>query len=291
MMKKSDNFPLIVTKNLEHVYSNGTIALRGINLNISKGELIAIMGKNGAGKTTLIRTFNGLIRPSKGKIFFSGKNTNSKTIAELSTDIGLIFQNPQHQLFSNTIEDEIKFSLKNFDFNEKEIQSRINNILKRFNLEKYKERSPFNLSGGETKKLAIASVFCRDPDVLIFDEPTLGQDAREINFFISLIKEEIEKGKTIIIVTHNIEFAMENVPRTILMADGGIIADGPTAKVLKEEFFAEKSSLLIPQVYQFNKALQEMGIKTPNNIKSKKEMLDFLKNYLKQYFKNIQGEI
>ena len=281
VIKITDKLPVILAKNVEYTYSSGTLALKDINLSILKGELVAIMGKNGAGKTTLIRTFNGLIKPSKGNILINGKKASSKTIAELSKNVGIIFQNPTHQLFSNTIEEEINFSLKNLDLSDEEIQIRIDNILKNFNLEKYRKRSPLNLSGGETKKLAIASIFCRNPDILVFDEPTLGQDAREIAFFTNLIKGELEKGKTIVIVTHNIEFAMQHVPRTILMTDGRIIADGPTRSVLNKEFLADKTSLILPQITQFNNAMQEIGIQSDEPLQSKIEMINFLKYYLK----------
>ncbi|MCP4761223.1 MAG: ABC transporter ATP-binding protein, partial [archaeon] len=262
MVKITERLPIILAKNVEYIYQSGTLALKDINLGINKGELVAIMGKNGAGKTTLIRTFNGLIKPSKGNVIINGEKTSSKTIAELSKNVGIIFQNPMHQLFSNTIEDEIKFSLKNLELSEEDIQKRADAILETFNLKKYRKRSPLNLSGGETKKLAIAAIFCRDPDILVFDEPTLGQDAREITFFTNLIKKELDKGKTIIIVTHNIEFAMEHVPRTILMADGRIIADGPTRSVLNKEFLTKKTSLILPQITQFNQAMQKIGIQS-----------------------------
>jgi len=288
--KITEKSPIIFTKDVEYAYSNGTLALKGINLSVFKGELIAIMGKNGAGKTTLIRTFNGLIKPSKGEVLINGKNTRLKSIAELSKNVGIIFQNPMHQLFSNTIEEEIKFSLKNLDLNEEEIQNRTNIILKTFNLDKYRKRSPLNLSGGETKKLAIASIFCRNSDILVFDEPTLGQDSREIAFFTNLVKEELDKGKTIVIVTHNIEFAMENVPRTILMADGRIIADGPTRSVLNKEFLTEKSSLVLPQLYQFNSELLKVGIKCPDDVNSRNKMKSFIENYLKNKINIIPGE-
>ena len=289
VIKIIDKLPVILAKNVEYTYSSGTLALKDINLSIFKGELIAIMGKNGAGKTTLIRTFNGLIKPSKGNILINGNKASTKTIAELSKNVGIIFQNPTHQLFSNTIEEEIKFSLKNLDLSDEEIQIRTNNILKNFNLEKYRKRSPLNLSGGETKKLAIASIFCRDPDILVFDEPTLGQDAREIAFFTNLIKSELEKGKTIVIVTHNIEFAMQHVPRTILMADGRIIADGPTRMVLNKEFLAEKTSLILPQITQFNSAMQEIGIQSDEPLQSKIEMINFLKSFIKNHSQIKEG--
>lgn len=286
----SNQLPLIILNDVDYTYSNGTVALKKINLNIYRGELIGIMGMNGAGKTTLIRTFNGLIRPSNGIINIEGENIETKSIGVLSKKIGLIFQNPQHQVFSNTVEDEIKFSLNSLNLSKEEIQIRTNEILKTFNLEKYRDRSPLNLSGGESKKLANASIICRDPNILVFDEPTLGQDSKEIRFFIKLLNIEMEKGKTIIIITHNIEFAMEHIPRTILMADGRIIADGPSQKILTNKFLVEKSSLILPQIRQFNIALKDIGINIPTDIFSKNEMINFLTDYLKNKSPEIQGE-
>jgi energy-coupling factor transport system ATP-binding protein len=279
-MKDKNSPPLIMIHDVDYVYSNGTIALKQVSLNIKKGEFIAIMGQNGAGKTTLIRTFNGLIRPTKGSIFLDGENIESKTIATISKKVGVIFQNPMHQLFSNTLEDEIKFSLKNLNLDKEEIQRKVNQILEEFNLEKYRKRSPFNLSGGESKKLATASIICRDPDILVFDEPTLGQDAKEIKFFLGLIEHELERGKTIIMVTHNIEFTVEHVPRTILMSGGQIIADGPTQSIFTNEFLISKSSLIMPQIYLFKKELQKIGITIPEEVIKESEIIDFLDDYL-----------
>jgi energy-coupling factor transport system ATP-binding protein len=196
--------------------------------------------------------------------------------------VGLIFQNPSHQLFANTLEDEIKFSLRSFNLDKDESQKRIDEILHQFNLEKYRDRSPLNLSGGEAKKLAIASIFCRNPDILAFDEPTLGQDAKEIDFFIRLIQRERELNKTIIIITHNIEFAFEYIPRIILMADGNIIADGPTQKILNSQSLVEKSSLVLPQSRQLSLALESAGFQNTENIVSKLDVV----NYFIQMFKN-----
>ncbi|MCK4285225.1 MAG: ABC transporter ATP-binding protein [Candidatus Lokiarchaeota archaeon] len=281
----STELPLIMIKDVIYAYPNGTVALKDINLNLYRGELVGIMGKNGAGKTTLIRTLNGLIRPTQGDIYINNKNINTTTIATLSKKVGIIFQNASHQLFANTVEDEIKFSLKSFNLDKEESQIRTNKILHQFNLEKYRERSPLNLSGGESKKLAIASIFCRDPEILIFDEPTLGQDAREIEFFLGLIEKERENGKTIIIITHNIEFAFEFIPRTILMAEGKLIADGPTQKVLNCEELIEKSSLILPQSRQLSLALQASGFQNTNTLFSKADVT----KYLMQFFINNSG--
>lgn len=274
------NQTMIMVKNLDYSYPNGTVALKAINLKINKGELVGIMGKNGAGKTTLIRTLNGLIKPTRGEIFINNENTNSKSIAQLSRNIGLIFQNPSHQLFANSVEDEIKFSLKNLDMSKEELQNKVNNVLKEFDLEKYRERSPLNLSGGESKKLAMASIVCRDVEILVFDEPTLGQDAREIESFINLINEERKKNKTIIIITHNIEFTYDYIPRTILMADGQIIADGPTHHILSNDLLVNKSSLVLPQAQQISLALQDSGFKNTEKITTKNELISYITQIL-----------
>lgn len=279
-----------MVKNVDYTYPNGTSALKNINLSINKGELVAIMGKNGAGKTTLIRTLNGLNRPASGDIFINKENIKSKSIANLSKYVGIIFQNPSHQLFANSVEDEIQFSLKNLNLSDEEIQLKTKKILEDFNLEKYRERSPLNLSGGESKKLAIASIICRDTDILVFDEPTIGQDAREIEYFIKLINNERLKEKTIIIITHNIEFTFEHIPRTILMADGRIIADGPTEDVLRSNLLVEKSSLVLPQTQQLSYALSELGLGDPSSLTTREDIITYLMNILKRKSPTLKEE-
>jgi len=280
------NKTIIYIDEIDYIYPNNTIALSKVSLKINKGELIAIMGQNGAGKTTLIRTLNGLIRPTNGNVFVKGENNSTKSIAQLSKIIGIIFQNPMHQLFSNTIEEELKFSLKNLEYTKEQIQQKVDSILNKFDFEKYRNRSPFNLSGGEAKKLALATIICRDPEILVFDEPTLGQDAKEINFFLKIIQSELEKGKTIVMVTHNIEFVFENIPRTILMANGKIIADGPTEQVLTNDLLVNKASLVLPQIHQFKLGLKKIGIDVPNEIFKERDMISFINNYLKGIMAN-----
>lgn len=274
-------------KNVDYIYPSGTHALKNVSLNINKGELVAIMGQNGAGKTTLIRMLNGLLRPTQGSVYIEKENIDPKTIASLSKVVGIVFQNPLHQLFSNTIEDEIIFSLKNLDLDKEQLKIRTEATLENFELLKYRTRSPLNLSGGESKKLAIASIICRDPKILVFDEPTLGQDAKEIKFFIDLINQEIKKEKTIIIVTHNVEFTMEYIPRTILMAQGKIIADGPTRYILSNNVLLDESSLIMPQLFQLKSALNKINLNIPDGIFKESEMIDFLIKHLKK----IKGDI
>ena len=272
---------MIHLKDVNFEYPDGTIALKSINLRVNKGELLAIMGQNGAGKTTLIRLLNGLLRPTSGTVYFNQQDISNQTIASMSTKVGIIFQNPAHQLFSNTVEDEIRFSLKSMNLTKSEIEEKTFKTLARYNFMKYKNRSPINLSGGEAKKLAIASIMCRDPEVLVFDEPTLGQDAKEINLFTELLKSEKEKNKTIIVVTHNIEFAFQYLPRIILMSNGRILADGPSFKLLTNEFLVNSASLIYPQFYSFILGLRKIGINVPNEINNDIELNEFLSSYIK----------
>ena len=274
--------PIISISQVSFHYLDGTQALKDINLNIPKGSILSIMGKNGAGKTTLIRTLNGLIRPQRGSIYIKGENISSKSIATLSQKVGIIFQTPSHQLFSTSVEEELKFSLKNLKWKDSQIEEKVNEVLEEFNLQKYRERSPLNLSGGEMKKLAIASIICRDPDILIFDEPTLGQDGKEIKFFIDLITREKQKGKTIIIITHNVEFTLEYIPRTILMADGEILADGPTKELLTNDLLVKEASLIYPQMFLFKAQLLQEGISCPEDIITQEQMIRHLKNICSQ---------
>jgi energy-coupling factor transport system ATP-binding protein len=276
-----EKIPHIMLNNVEYTYPNGTTALKDISLNIDHGEFISIMGSNGAGKSTLVKTINGLIRPQRGSVYLDGEDNNSKSIAEISKKVGIVFQNPDHQLFSNTVQEEIRFSLKSIISDKKKVQEKVEKVLTKFFLKKFEDRSPLTLSGGQKKRLALASVVCRDPDVLIFDEPTLGQDKNGVEFFIKLLQEERAKDKTIIIITHNIEFAYEYIPRTVLMFDGNIVGDGPTRKILQNKTLIESASLILPQIIQLKSSLLEMGLDVPQTITTREEMIDFLTGVFK----------
>lgn len=219
------------------------------------------MGENGAGKTTLVKIINGLLKPTKGEIYIDNQNIAILSVAEIARIIGFVFQNSDHQIFSRTVEEEIGFILKNFGYEESRIKERVDLILHRFNLTQYKTQSPFLLSGGERKRVALASILCADPKVLVLDEPTIGQDATEKRKLMDLLHELNMNGITIIIITHDIEFTAEYVPRCLIMSKGKLIADGPTKYVLANDLILDQSSLLKPQLAQltdllnFNKEL------------------------------------
>jgi len=282
----SDRLPHIMINHAEYTYPNGTTALKELSLNIERGAFIGIMGSNGAGKSTLVKTINGLIRPQKGSIFINGDRNSSKSVAELSRKVGIVFQNPDHQLFSNSVREEVRFSLKSIMSDKDQIQERVEQVLNKFYLKQFEERSPLTLSGGQKKRLALASIVCRDPEILIFDEPTLGQDRKGVEFFINLLKEERGKNKTIIIITHNIEFAYEYIPRTVVMFDGRIVGDGPTHEILQNQALIERASLILPQIIQLKSSLLEMGLDIPRNISTQGQIIDFLTSIFRSNDKN-----
>ncbi|MEM3716029.1 MAG: ABC transporter ATP-binding protein, partial [Candidatus Bathyarchaeia archaeon] len=167
---------MIEVEDVYFTYPNGVEALKGVSLKIYDGEFIAIMGQNGAGKTTLVKHFNGLLKPTRGRVLVDGVDTRHTTVASLARKVGFVFQNPDHQLFSETVEEEISFALRNFGFDENVIRERVEWALNLLDLAQYRKASPFMLSGGERKRVALASVLAWDPDILVLDEPTIGQD-------------------------------------------------------------------------------------------------------------------
>ena len=167
---------MILVEDVHFKYPSGVEALKGVSLTIKDGEFVAIMGQNGAGKTTLVKHFNGLLKPSLGMVRIDGVETTQTTIATLSRTVGFVFQNPDHQLFSETVEEEIAFALKNFGFEKETIQKQVTWALNLLSLTQYQKPSPFMLSGGERKRVALASVLAWDPQILICKEPTICQD-------------------------------------------------------------------------------------------------------------------
>lgn len=255
---------MIKVEDVYFTYPNGVEALKGVSLEIDNGEFVAIMGQNGAGKTTLIKHFNGLLKPTKGRVLIDGVDTRKVSVAALARKVGFVFQNPDHQLFSETVEDEIAFALKNFGFDEKTIEERVEWALNLLDLTRYRKASPFMLSGGEKKRVALASVLAWNPKILVLDEPTIGQDRGQKEKLHQFIIQMKQQERTIVIVTHDIEFVVECKPRVVLMANGKIVADGPAKEVLTDPDAIAKTSLLPPEITQVFLNLNNLGF--PRNI-------------------------
>ncbi|MGV9102716.1 MAG: energy-coupling factor ABC transporter ATP-binding protein [Candidatus Thorarchaeota archaeon] len=257
---------MILVDNVHYAYDGIYTALQGVSLQIDPGERIAIMGENGAGKTTLLKHLNGLLRPQKGHVYLDGKDTSRSSVAELSKKVGLVWQNPDLQLFLNSVEEEVMFGLRNLGLDEEESTARCEETLEYLLLTPLRNRSPFSLSGGERKRVALASVLAVEPQILALDEPTIGQDARQKEKLAELIIRLNNKGKTVIVVTHDTEFVIEHCPRTIAMAGGRIIADGPTSSVLSNSKVLDYCSLSPPEMTRAARALSSIFDQVPDRL-------------------------
>lgn len=250
---------MIEVDQVSYTYPAGTQALQDISVTIPEGDFVAIMGENGAGKTTLIKHFNGILKPERGRVRVDGVDTKDASVAELSRTIGLVFQNPDHQLFSETVEEEIAFGLRNFGFPEDEVAQRIDWTLRLLNLTQYRQTSPFLLSGGERKRVALATVLAWNPKTLVIDEPTIGQDYRQKERLRQFFAELRGEGRTVVFVTHDVEFVADCDPRVLLMYRGQILADGSAQQVLTNPEITAKASILLPQIAQLFHQLQDLG--------------------------------
>jgi len=271
---------MIEARDLYFTYPNGVEALKGVSLKIKNGEFVAIMGENGAGKTTLIKHFNGLLKPTGGSVFIDETETTKATVATLARKVGFVFQNADKQLFSETVEEEIAFALKNFGFKENIIRRRVTWALNLLDLTQYRKTSPFMLSGGERKRVALASVLAWKPRVLIMDEPTIGQDHQQKEKLLQFILQMKTQRKTIIIVTHDVEFVAECHPRVILMSQGRIIADGEARKILTNPEILIQASIVPPQITQI--FLQLSNLKLPREVIDTYEAREKLLNLLEK---------
>jgi len=271
---------MIMLDAIHFSYEGIYTALRGVSLQVDDGERVAILGANGAGKTTLIKHMNGLLRPQSGKVFLDGRDTTSLSVAEMARTVGLVFQSPDHQLFLDSVYKEIAFGLRNLGLGDQEVEERCSKTMNTLGLKGLAERSPFALSGGERKRVALASVLVTEPKVLALDEPTIGQDAQQKEKLAELLMGLNQKGRTVIVVTHDIEFVIEHFPRTVAMANGKIVADGPTNSVLSSDKAIELCSLTYPQMTQAARALKHKFPQVTERLTSLAEMEETIMSIL-----------
>ena len=251
----------IQVKKLFFEYPDGTQALKDINLEISKGEFIALIGQNGSGKTTLSKCLNGLYKPTSGDLIVDGLNSKSSSIVQMVRRVGYVFQNPDHQLFNSNCWDEIAYGPRNIQLSEDEVSERVNEAIQVVGLPKiYHQEHPFFLSKGLRQRVAIASILALRPQVIIVDEPTTGQDARqslEIMDFLKVLNEE--HGHTIIIITHDMPIVGQYARRVIAMGQACIMADGPTREVFSQSEILRQTYLAPPQITQLAQSAQSLG--------------------------------
>jgi energy-coupling factor transporter ATP-binding protein EcfA2 len=263
---------LIEFEGVEYTYPNGNQALKDVSLKINRGESVAIMGENGAGKTTMAKLMLGLIRPTRGRVLIDGADTRESTTAKIARKIGYIFQNPLYQLFSDTVEKEVALGPKAMGMDEKAVAERVNATLEEMGLERLREMPPLSLSEGERKRVAIASVLSMDPQALVVDEPTLGQDEVERVRLIQIMMELLEKGKSVIIISHDVDFAYEVAERFIIMKKGRVLGILTKSELLGNREMLEEANLVMPQLLDIAEVLKRNGILENNPVRDVREL-------------------
>ena len=245
----------IVIADLQFTYPNGVRALDGISFSIEPGEQVAIVGQNGAGKTTLVKHLNGLLQPTSGQVLIGDWDTTKYSVAKLASRVGYVFQNPDEQLFSKTVGAEVAFGPKNLGFDGEKVQALVRDALALTELSDKTETNPYDLSVTWRKMVALASILSMDTKIVIFDEPTTGQDAVNVSRIAHVISELRQRGKTVITITHDIDFCAENFERVIAMSQGKVLLDGPANEVLGQEEILATTYVDPPQLTRLGKRL------------------------------------
>lgn len=258
---------------LHFTYPSGVEALRGISLNIRSGERVAIIGQNGSGKTTLVKHLNGLLKPTIGQVLIGDWDTKTQSVAKLASRVGYVFQNPDEQLFSKSVAVEVAFGPRNLGFSDEQVEAFVGDALELTGLSDKRETNPYDLSVTARKMVAIASVLSMGTDIVIFDEPTTGQDAVHVARIVRVIVELSQRGKTVIAITHDIDFCAENFERVVAMSQGKILLDGPGKDVLGQEETLATTYVDPPQLTRLGKRLE-----LPETVTNEAELLSALKN-------------
>lgn len=250
-----DNVVLKI-ENLSYTYKNGLMALENINMEIRENEFVAIIGQNGAGKSTLLKNITRLLLPTCGEIYINGKNTREMTVAGVSKEIGFVLQNPDRQLFADTVHEEIAYGLRNAGFGEEKIKERIDEALEAVGLVDKREEFPPALSKGDRAKVVIASVIAMQAKIIILDEPTSGQDYSGCYQIMNIAKALHAKGHTIIFVTHHMPLVAEYAQRTIVMAKKRVLLDDTARNVFSQPEILATTNINPPQITRFASKLE-----------------------------------
>lgn len=280
---------ILEVKNLTHTYDGNTPfmhdAVKNVSFSIEKGEVIGIIGHTGSGKSTLVQHLNGLLKATEGEILLDGKNIwdNKKNIRSIRSRVGLVFQYPEYQLFEDTVYKDIAFGPKNMGLTDNEIATRVNEICSLVGINKeYLEKSPFDLSGGEKRRVAIAGVMAMQPEIIIFDEPVAGLDPQGRSSVVKMIYDYSKKyNATVLIISHNMEDMALIADKLLVMNKGELALFDTTENVFKQHEFLTSIGLNVPIVTQVMLALKSKGLSVPNNIFTVDQAVNFLLNYNK----------
>ena len=269
---------LLIADHISYIYSPGTAyekkALDDVNLTINKGEFVGIIGHTGSGKSTFIQHFNGLEKATSGTIYFDGQDIYDKdfNMKSLRSRVGLVFQYPEHQLFETTVLEDVKFGPKNLGLSKVEVDLRAFEAIKQVGLsEKCYDDSPFELSGGQKRRVAIAGVLAMKPEILILDEPTAGLDPRGRDEILDQIAKLHKEGLTVILVSHSMEDVAKYADRIIAMNSGKVAFDGTPKEVFRHYKELERMGLSAPQITYVMQAMKEIGLDVDTDVSTVEE--------------------
>lgn len=258
----STNDVIIHVENLDYVYQPQTVkAVEDVSFDIYRGEFVALIGQNGSGKTTVLKNMLGLLQPAKGKVVIAGMDTQVTPVADLARHVGFVLQNPDQQLFAETVEDEISFGPRNLKLDEDTIKARVAEVLALVGLEEKRNEFPPALSKGERAKVVIASALALDPEIIVLDEPTTGQDYKGCHQILQIAKKLNQMGRTIVFVTHHMALVTEYAKRVIVMRGGRILIDSKTEDVFDQTELVLRAHIIPPQITTLSQSLPpELGL-------------------------------
>ena len=248
-------------KNLSYTYPDGTHALKNINMEILKGQKVAIMGPNGAGKSTLFSHFNGLTEPKSGYLEIDGKKMeyDKNSLLEVRQKVGIVFQDPNDQLFAPTVKEDVAFGPMNLGLSYEEVEKRVNEALELVGMEKFKDKTPHHLSGGQQKRVAIAGIIAMKPEIMILDEPTAGLDPQGVDKVLNILNNLNKDGMSIVISSHDIEMVNGFAEKIFVLNEGEILASGDKQEIFSDKELLKKAHLKAPITTEILYQLKEKG--------------------------------
>ena len=248
---------IISIENVSFTYPppNRVQALKNVSLSIENGEFVALIGQNVSGKTTLAKCISGFLKPTKGVVRINGRDTKDMRTSDLAKEVGYIFQNPDHQLFKESIYDEIAFGLRNIETPKQEIEKKVRDVLERMHLWEFRDLHPFRLGKGQRQRVAISAILAMEPEILVIDEPTTGQDRREARAIMDLTRDLNREGVTALVITHAMNLVAEYTKRAVALCEGQILVDDTTREVFKQIELLSHTYVEPPQITMLGNTL------------------------------------
>lgn len=277
-MSTRKDSPILQVKNVHFRYNDEKETLKGISLDIYEGEKIAVLGSNGAGKSTFFLNINGVLKSTEGEIVYRGKTITKKDLNELRKNVGIVFQDADNQIIASTVEAEVSFGPMNLKLPREEVLARVDKALAYMNISDYRKRPPHYLSGGEKKRVSIADIIAMESEIIIFDEPTAALDPLNAAMLEEVLGKMNEEGRTMLISTHDVDFAYRWADRAVVFSNGQIIADDTPLNIFKQEDILEQASLKHPTMFDVYRIMEENNMAPvegayPKNVKEFQQMI------------------